>query len=130
MSPALGKNWLEWAVFGVGVVLIAATVGYLGLQASKPPVDGPALTVSVGAPRPGPGGYVVPVVVRNAGAGAAENVTLEAALEGESPGTPAETARIAIDYVPGHAERRGLLQFRRDPAGGKLVVGALAYTMP
>ena len=33
MMKKLEKNWLEWTVFGVGLALVAATLGYLAYNA-------------------------------------------------------------------------------------------------
>jgi uncharacterized protein (TIGR02588 family) len=130
MSAHLRKNWLEWSVFGVGAVLIAATVGYLGVQAARPGENEPALTVTFGAPEPRAIGYAVPVEIRNTAAGAAEAVTVEAGLELRQGGLAAETARITVEYVPGYGRRTARLEFRSDPRQGTLVVRSVSYAMP
>ena len=130
MSGGLRKNWLEWTVFGVGAVLITVTVGYLGLQAARPGEKEPALTVSFGSPEQRADGYVVLVEIRNAAAGAAEEVTVEAALEMRQGGLAAETARITVAYVPGYGRRTARLEFRKDPRQGTLAVRSVSYAVP
>jgi uncharacterized protein (TIGR02588 family) len=130
MNTGSRKNWLEWTVFGVGTALILATVGYLGVQAARPGERGPALSVTFGAPERGAAGFVVPVEIHNASAGAAEGVTIEAALEMQRGGLAAETARITIGYIPGYARRTARLQFGRDPREGRLVVRSVGYFTP
>ncbi len=130
MSVGSRKNWLEWTVFGVGTALIVATVGYLGVQAARPGAREPALSVTFGTPEPRAAGYLVPVEIRNASAGAAEEVTIEAALEMQGGGLAAETARITIGYLPGYARRTARVQFARDPREGRLVVRSVGYFTP
>jgi uncharacterized protein (TIGR02588 family) len=130
MSSRPRKNWLEWTVFGMGVVLIVATVGYLGLQTARPAVKEPMLSVTFGRPAPGPVGYAVPVEIRNASAGPAEDVTIETALEMQAGGLAAETARITVGYIPGYGRRTARLEFRRDPREGTLAVRSMSYAVP
>jgi uncharacterized protein (TIGR02588 family) len=130
MSSRLRKNWLEWTVFGLGVVLIVATVGYLGLQTARPAPTGPMLSVTFGSPEPGAVGYAVPVEIRNASAGAAEDVTIETVLDMHQGGLAAETARITVGYIPGYGRRTARLEFRRDPREGTLAVRSMSYAVP
>jgi uncharacterized protein (TIGR02588 family) len=128
MSKAKRKNWLEWCVFGLGAVVILATTAYLVAQAVKPPERTARVTVTLGAPEPGPAGYFVPVEVRNAGAGAAITLTVEVAVQ--RGGTAGERAALVIDYLPGYSRRTGRVVFRADPRDGELAVRSLSYAAP
>lgn len=130
MSAGLRRNWLEWLVFGFGLVLFVATVGYLAVQAANTASPGPALTVTFGEPRVGPMGYLVPVEIRNGSGEAAADMTLEAAIADDRCAGGPVTARITVGYVPGYGRLKAWLEFRRDPRLGRLVVRSLGYVVP
>ena len=61
------KNWLEWAVFAAGLLLVAATVGYLAYSGATMGGAPPEIEVGVGAPEQSGGQFAVPVTVFNRG---------------------------------------------------------------
>lgn len=128
MSTTKRKNWLEWCVFALGTAVILATTAYLVARAVKPPDRTAQVTVTLGAPEPGPAGYFVPVEVRNAGAGAAIALTIEVAVQ--RGGTTGERTALVIDYLPGYSRRTGRVAFPADPRDGELVVSSLSYAAP
>lgn len=126
MKRALEKNALEWTVFGLGLVLILATLGYLLREtfstASKPP----ELVVQLGTPRRVAQGFQVPVTVVNRGDKVAEGVSVTITLVA----TEREEAVLGIPFLPHQARREGWVTFRGDPGDGDLQVGPLVYASP
>ena len=124
-----GKNPLEWAVFGVGLALLLATVAALVWDAARAD-DPPELAVSLGAPRRTAGGtYRVPVVVVNRGGETAVGVQVEVVLLG-TDGGERERAEVALDYLPRGSRREAEVFFRADPAGGRLAARVVGYQLP
>lgn len=123
------KNWLEWAVFGVGLLLVAATLSYLvydGATAADAPPD---VEVKLGEPRPGGVGFLVPVTVYNRGGQTAEGVSVEVVLE--AAGTPEpERSEFTVAFLPRQGTRKGWVSFRADPRAGKLTARAHGYEQP
>ena len=125
-----GKNPLEWAVFGVGLALLLATVGALVWDAVRGADDPPELTVSLGAPRRTPGGtHRVPVVVVNRGGETAIGAQIEVVLRG-ADGGERERAEVVLDYLPRGSRREAEVFFRADPAGGRLAARVVGYQLP
>lgn len=120
------KNWLEWTVFALGLVLVGAVLGYLTYDALTRGSRAPDLHVLVGEPLPRGGRWLVPVLVTNHGDRTAEDVHLEVRLhrrDGE-----VETAPLEFPFVPRQARRRGWASFAADPAqGGRLESVVLGY---
>lgn len=130
----VAKHPLEWAVFALSAVLVAATVGYLAYDALRGDDAPPLLTVEVGhaeadEPRAGSSGpWRVPVTVSNAGHATAEGVRVEVTLE--IPGSPPETADFDVAFVPRESKREGWVTFRSDPSRGRLTGRAVGYEKP
>lgn len=103
-----GKNALEWTVFGLSCLLVAATLAVLihGVAVWE---DSPArLTVQTGTAYRESGLTWVPVRVTNEGDHAAKNVEIEVV----SPSaTGEEKASFTVDEVPHGAWREGLVSF-------------------
>lgn len=123
----LDKNLLEWSVFAVALLLVLATFGYLIREAITTDPGPPDVIVSLGEPRAGSGGHLVPVTAENRGAETAEDVQITVRLEGPSP---AEEAVLVIAYLPRGARRSGWVTFRSDPAAGKVQVAGVAFQAP
>ncbi len=122
------KNRLEWTVFGVGLVLVLATLGFL-VRESIAGADGPPdVVVRMGAPRPSKSGWLVPVEITNAGGSTAEDVRVPVFLE--LPAGPREEAELGIDFLARGSRRNAWVSFRNDPRRGTLTLGALAFGVP
>jgi uncharacterized protein (TIGR02588 family) len=122
------KNWLEWSVFGVGLVLVLATLGFLVRESLVGSGGPPEVVARLGAPRASAGGYMVPVEVANVGEGTAEDVTVTVVLEGA--GDEREEAQLEIAFLPRDSRRNGYVTFQRDPAGGAVRLGPIAFEVP
>jgi uncharacterized protein (TIGR02588 family) len=123
------KNWLEWSVFGVSFVLVAAVVGYLVWDAVTLDVGPPLIEASAGQVVPFQGSWIVEVQVRNAGSQTAGSVAVEVSLfEG---GEAVETGEFSVVLLPRGSTRHGWVMFGRDPAkADQIEVSILGYDEP
>jgi uncharacterized protein (TIGR02588 family) len=123
------KNWLEWTVFAIGVLLVLTTIGLLVWDSART-AGGPAdVTVDVGAARAGAQRHFIPVTVRNQGDGAAEGVQVEVVLERE--GAELERATLVIPFLPRGAQRNGWVSFGVAPLEtDRVTVRALGFERP
>ncbi|HVS00074.1 MAG TPA: hypothetical protein VMW27_25835 [Thermoanaerobaculia bacterium] len=124
----LRKNWLEWVVFSVSLVLVAGTIGFLAYDAVRGGLTPPDVVVEPGRPERRGALWAVPVRVRNAGDETAEGVRVEVTLE--TPGEEPEVADFEVAFVPRRSSREGWVLFARDPAGGRLTGRAVGYEKP
>lgn len=92
------KNILEWSVFGLGLLLVAGLIGYLGFLAFSGGHDLPELRVGLGKPERLKQGYRTKLTVENVGDETAIGVKV---ASGED--------EIDFDYVPRHSTREGYL---------------------
>jgi uncharacterized protein (TIGR02588 family) len=123
----LDKNVLEWTVFGVSLILVLATFGYL-VRESLTVHDGPPeVVVVLGEPRTGAGGHMVPVTAENRGGATAEDVQIAVRLDA---GGEEEEAVLVVPYLPRESSRSGWVTFRGDPRAGALRVAGVAYQTP
>lgn len=127
MKRALDKNALEWTVFGLGLILVLATLVYLVREAATRGSSPPELVVDLGAPRQAAEGFQLPVTVVNRGERVAEDVSVTISL---TAGTEREEAVLTIAFLPQQSKREGWVTFRRDPSGGDLKVGPVGYASP
>ena len=120
---------LEWIAASLGLVLTLGMVAVIGQEALRGDADQlPAIEVRATRLASTPSGFVVEIVAANRTGGTAATVQVEGELkDGESS---VETSSLTLDYVPGHAERRGGLFFTEDPRRHRLEVRALGYQAP
>jgi uncharacterized protein (TIGR02588 family) len=103
------KNWLEWLVFGCGVLLVLGTVGFLARDAMREDAKPADVIVRLGRPRAGAERHAIPVTVINVGGEAATGVRVQVALERD--GTEIERAELEIPFLPRGARREGWVTF-------------------
>ncbi len=120
----LDKNLLEWTVFGISLLLVLATLGYLVREALTTSEGPPEVVVALGAPRAGAGGHMVPVSAENRGGETAEGVRITVRLEA---GGVEEEAVLVVPYLPRVVPPRRLGQLsgrpsRRGRPGGRGVL--------
>ena len=109
----LEKNWLEWIVFAVSLVLVMSTLGYLVYDAATLGEAPPSIEFQLGTPQPRLNNFLVPVSVTNRGDETAEGVHIEVVLE--SGGKELESADFEIAFLPRHSTREGWVTFQVDP---------------
>lgn len=122
------KNRLEWTVFGVALILVLATFGYLISEAVRTDDTPPDVTVTLGRPEPGSGGFMVPVEAANSGGQPAEDLRISVRLE--TPGGAAEESVLLFPYLPRESKRQGWVTFRTDPSTGTLRVSGVGFQSP
>ncbi|HEU4681064.1 MAG TPA: hypothetical protein VFS51_04920 [Gemmatimonadales bacterium] len=127
MKRALDKNALEWIVFAVGLILVAATLVYLIREASTRGSSPPELVVDLGSPQQVAEGFQVPVTVVNRGERVAQDVSVTITL---AAGTEREEAVLTIGFLPHQSRHDGWVTFRGDPKEGNLEVGPVGYASP
>ena len=123
----LKKNWLEWAVFAAGLVLVVATIGFLVYQGTTMGSEPPIIEVHLGAPQPRSQNFIVPVTVVNRGDKTAEGVHIEVVLEG---GGATERSEFQIPFLPRHARHEGWAAFQTDPRAARLRARVLGFEEP
>lgn len=109
----LEKNWLEWIVFAVSLVLVVSTLGYLVYDGATLGDAPPSFEFQLGTPQPRLNNFLVPVSVTNRGDETAEGVHIEVVLE--SGGKEQESADFEIAFLPRHSTRQGWVTFQADP---------------
>ena len=128
MASKPAKNWLEWSVFSVGLVLVLVTLGYLAWESVADTGGPPDVVVRLGRAEASSGGFRVPVEVANLGKGTAEDVKVTVVLE--MPQGEPEEAGLDIAFLPRESRRRGWVTFRSDPGRGTLRVGTVGFEVP
>jgi uncharacterized protein (TIGR02588 family) len=119
------KNWLEWSVFAVGVILVLATLGFLVRESLVGTGGPPEVVARIGTPAASAGGFLVPVEVVNVGKGTAEDVKVTVVLE--LPDGETEEAELDIAFLPRDSRRDGWVTFQTDPRRGSLRLGPIAF---
>lgn len=121
-------NWLERSVFTASCVLVTGVVVSLAVDTWTMKDSPPDLSITLGPPLRGAGGWRVPVTVLNEGDTAAEQVHVEV-VSGE-PGPGREHAELSLDYVPRGSRRRAWVTFHQEPAREHLWARPLGYAQP
>ena len=121
------KNWLEWAVFGVGLALVLGVLGFLAYDGATT-ADAPAeFQIELGRAEQRADGFHVPVRVKNSGGETAEGVTVEVLLEAAGR---AERGEFVLAFLPRGGTREASVTFHTDPAAGRLRARVLGYEKP
>jgi uncharacterized protein (TIGR02588 family) len=124
----LQKNPVEWSVFVVSALLVAACVALLIAGSVRISGRPPEIVVTTGASVRVAGGFGMPVRIRNLGDETAGQLQVEIALESE--GKELETATLNVLFVPRRSEREGWVVFRQDPRCCNVVARAHAFEKP
>jgi uncharacterized protein (TIGR02588 family) len=112
----MNRNWLEWAILVISIVLVVGLVGYLlvsGLSNAGPAMI--RLEVSTEQAAEGPdGGWLVPLTVRNEGGQAAVSIVVEgiAIVAGTE-----ESSELTVDVLAADSEVNLILGFSGRPEG-------------
>lgn len=125
----LQKNWVEWAVFAVGLALVVATLGYLAYDAATITDAPPSIEVSAGDPLQREHNFIVPVTLVNKGDQTAEGVMVEVVLE--SGGQEKERAEFTVAFLPRSSTREGWAAFQTDPrTAERIKARVMGYEKP
>ncbi len=124
----LQKNWVEWTVFAVGLVLVVSALSYLVYDGATMGGAPPSLQVRLGTPEQHAHNFIVPVAVTNHGDATAEGVTIEVIME--NAGQEAARGELSIAFLPRRATREGFVTFDQDPRNAQLKARVLGYEKP
>lgn len=124
----LHKNWLEWVVFAIGLVLVAGTLSYLIYAGATTGSEPPSLEVRLGTPQQRTHNFIVPVTVVNHGDKTAGAIKIEVVLESE--GQEKARGELDIPFLPRRATREGWVAFEQDPRTAQLKARVLGYEEP
>lgn len=124
----LQKNWLEWSVFAVSLVLVAGTVGYLIYEGVATGSAPPSIEVRLGTPEQRTHNFIVPVTVINNGDQTAAGLHIEVVME--IGGAEQARAELDLPFLPRHATREGWVTFDKDPRNAQLKARVLGYEKP
>jgi uncharacterized protein (TIGR02588 family) len=129
MSGRPEKNWFEWTVFGASALLVVATVAYLSYDAATIGDGPPLVSVTTGLATPAPGGFALPLTVRNDGDRTAEEVRVAVEVEQAAGGT--ERAEVVVSLLPRRGRSAAHVVFRTDPRTARRVTArAIGYREP
>ena len=121
------SRW-EWVAAILGLVIVAAIVGYLVYFGVSEHGRIPAIDIQVVDIHSTPAGHVVRFRVINRGGATAAALRITGELrEGD---TVLEDADTELDYVPPHSERTANLVFKADPAKRILEIRPTSFTDP
>ena len=121
------KNALEWSVFTVSALLIAALLGFLIYESATIGDAPPDIHVQIGTPEQRSGYFAVPIEATNKGDHTAEGVHIEVVLRGAGE---EETGDFEIQFLPRRGSREAWVTFTSDPRKGTLEARVLGYEKP
>lgn len=122
------KNWLEWTVFALGLILVSSTLGYLVYDAIGRTSDRPLLELTLREPYQQGSHYVVPLTVHNRGGRTAEQVLVRVTLTAD--GNDEESAELQFESIPRLSQREGYVTFKSNPKNGQIDGRAVGYEQP
>ncbi|MFN2432016.1 MAG: hypothetical protein ABR599_04225 [Gemmatimonadota bacterium] len=121
---------LSRAVAAASGAVVLALFAYLVARSFAPMEPAAvAVTLAAGEIRNGPGGWYVPLEVRNTGGATAKQVEVESALESSGGGEPL-TVQTTLDYLAGGEEQRVYAVFPRHPREGRVVTRVRSFQEP
>jgi uncharacterized protein (TIGR02588 family) len=122
------KNWFEWVVFALGLILVSATLGYLIFAGATMGHEPPSIEVRLGTPEQRQFNFIVPVTVVNHGDETAEGVLIEVVMA--NGGQEIARGELDVAFLPRHATREGWVTFEQDPRKAQLKARVLGYQKP
>jgi uncharacterized protein (TIGR02588 family) len=118
------KNWVEWTVFGISLVLVASILGYLLFLEFVPVSKDVTFDITVRPVNQIGTAYHVPIKIKNESNRTARDVMVEITSANDLN----VKSEITFDYVPKHSEREGMAVFENDP--GSATVRVSSFNMP
>jgi uncharacterized protein (TIGR02588 family) len=123
------KNWFEWAVFAIGLLLVIGVLAFLAYDGATLQDRPPAMEVRLGAAEQQADHFIIPVAVTNTGDQTAEGVLVEVTLDtgAEEP----EQSQFEIAFLPRRSTREGWVAFQTDPrTAGEITARVIGYEQP
>lgn len=121
------KNWLEWAVFGAGLLLVCGVLGFLAYDGATAGDKPAQFQIELGRAERRADGFHVPVRLTNSGGQTAEGVHVEVLLEAANS---TERGEFVLAFLPRGGTREASVTFHTDPAAGALRARVLGYERP
>jgi uncharacterized protein (TIGR02588 family) len=118
----------EWVAAAIGLLLVLACMGYLGLQALRGDAGTPDPVVELVEVREQGGQFLARVRVSNRSRGTAEALVIAGELRQD--GQVLERSEMEFEFLPGVSAREGGLFFRHDPRRGELRLAPVSYRAP
>lgn len=128
MQAASPPPLSEWIVAALGLVLLCASLGYLGWHALRGGSEVPSPAVRVIGIENQAGRYVVRLRVTNQSPATAAALRIEGVLR--QGGQEVERSDTEFQYLPGRSSVQGGLFFQRDPRQFQLEVVAKGFEEP
>ena len=123
------KNWLEWTVFGISLVLVLTLLSYLTYQVLTEKPSSPDLQIEAVADPSEFSPYRYHVTVYNRGGTTAEEVLIELTLE--RGGSSIEKAELQLPFAPQESKREAWVAFSKNPSqADTLVARVVSYKKP
>ncbi|HEX6914843.1 MAG TPA: hypothetical protein VF145_06360 [Chitinophagaceae bacterium] len=123
------KNPLEWTVFAVSALLVAAVLGYLLYLSFTNRITTPNLVARYYHDPSTHQPFRYRVEIENTGGATAEDVIAEAVLLKDS--SELEKAELQIMFSPKQSTREGWVIFRNDPSkADSILVKIVSYKKP
>jgi uncharacterized protein (TIGR02588 family) len=122
------KNWLEWVVFALSLVVTLGALGALAYAALSSGEGPPQIAVELGSPERQGDGFLVPVTLRNNGDTTAAGVEVEVTLVRD--GQEVDQGAFTAGFVPHDSTAEGWVTLREDPSSGELSATVLGFEKP
>lgn len=119
---------LEWAVAGVGLVLVVGALALMLYNAIWKEPSPPEITVRIISIVQVQNGFLAQFETTNEGGTTAEGVVVGAELKRGSEHV--ESSHTTVDYLPPNSKKRGGLFFTRDPRQFDFQARAFGYQEP
>ncbi|WP_299824749.1 hypothetical protein [uncultured Pontibacter sp.] len=123
------KNWLEWTIFAISLIMVLTLLGYLVHQVYTDKPSSPDLLVQTVADPSEHAPFRHLVTIYNKGGTTAEEILVEIVLEKE--GDVIEKAELQLPFSPQESTREVWVNFRENPAmADTLVTRVVSYKKP
>jgi uncharacterized protein (TIGR02588 family) len=118
----------EWAIAGVGLVILLSMLAYLISRARGGHTSPPSIVITTDSVTRSAGGFLVSFSASNRGGRTAAAVQIEGTLA--SPDSVIEQSMATLDYLPARSHRTGGLFFTVDPRQHRLSLRATGFATP
>lgn len=123
------KNFLEWTVFTISLLLVLGIILYLSYEVYTEKPSTPDLYVEYKQDPSEHAANRYHITVKNDGGETAEEVHVELSME--KAGAEIEVAQLQIPFSPKKSKREGWITFKNDPSKADTIVArVVSYKKP